>query len=122
MTLRLLPMNFSVCQVADAPNFALAPYTFLARTEEEISLVCPGECVPEGCLNREDGWRCFQVAGPLDFSLVGILSAIAGCLAAKQIPIFAVSTYNTAYVMVKEEKLTEARAALTEAGYEIRMK
>ena len=118
MIIRLLPMGFSVCQVETLPA-APVPYTFIGCTEEENSLVCPTEQAPDHCLNREDGWRCFRVAGPLDFSLVGILAGIAGCLAAKKIPIFALSTYNTDYILVKEERLEESISALKTSGYEI---
>ena len=118
MRLRLLPMTFTVCQVKSAEEISLQPYTFLSRTAEEISLTCPTCQAPAHCLSREDGWRCFQVAGPLDFSLVGILAGIARRLAEKQIPIFALSTYNTDYILIKEEKLEEAIEALG-ADYEI---
>ena len=118
MRLRLLPMAFTVCQVAGTEGISLSPYTFLSCTEDEISLTCPEEKAPENCLNREDGWRCFQVEGPLDFSLLGILSGIAGRLAKSGIPIYAISTYNTDYILVKAERLEEAMGALN-ADYEI---
>lgn len=90
---------------------------FFARTEEERSLVCLTEYVSADCTAREDGWRAMRVAGALDFSLTGILSRIAGALARRKISIFAVSTYDTDYILVKEAMLDAAVAALIEEGY-----
>ena len=121
MILEWLPMDFSVCKANKITNEALAaPFTFFARTDEEISLVCPSAGVPGGMLIRDDGWACFRVKGPLDFSLVGILSGIASCLAAAKISIFAVSTYDTDYVLIRRDKKEAAQAALLGAGYEFK--
>ena len=120
MTLELLPMAFTVCQLQNISGVDFsAPFTFFAQTDEEISLVCPTEKCPLDALNRQDGWRCLRVLGPLDFSLVGILSKIAGCLAEVKVPIFAVSTYNTDYILFRETHLKTALNALENAGYEI---
>ena len=120
MTLELLPQDFSVCQIENPGQADLTmPFTFLSRTDEEISLVCESEKAPKDALKREDGWRGLRIAGPLDFSLIGILAKIAGLLAAQKISIFALSTYNTDYVLVKEEKLADALTALTRAGYDV---
>ncbi|MBQ2977235.1 MAG: ACT domain-containing protein [Clostridia bacterium] len=118
MTLELLPQKFSVCQIENPGQADLtAPFTFFSRTDEEISLVCESEKAPEDALKREDGWRGLRIAGPLDFSLIGILAKIAGLLAAQKISIFAISTYNTDYVLVKEEKLSAALNTLKKSGY-----
>ncbi|MBE5769876.1 MAG: ACT domain-containing protein [Clostridiales bacterium] len=118
MTLELLPQKFSVCQIENPGQADLtAPFTFLSRTDEEISLVCESEKAPKDVLKREDGWRGLRIAGPLDFSLIGILAKIAGLLAAQKISIFALSTYNTDYVLVKEEKLSAALDTLKKSGY-----
>ena len=120
MTLELLPMTFAVCKLPlDAPADCSAPFTFYARTDAELSLVCESEKTPPQALRAEPGWRCLRVVGPLDFSLVGILAKIAGRLAEAGVPIFAVSTYDTDYVLFKAENLERARAALTEAGMTI---
>ena len=119
MNLQLLPTGFTVCQLNCAEEADLsAPFTFFAQTDEEISLVCPTASCPRGALNRQDGWRCLRVTGVLDFSLVGILSRIAGCLAEAKVPIFAVSTYNTDYLLFREAFMETALSALTKAGYE----
>ena len=120
MKLELLPMLFTVCQLENVQQADFsAPFTFFARTDEEISFVCPLENCPPNALNRQDGWRCLRILGPLDFSLVGILSQIADCLAKAKVPIFAVSTYNTDYVLFREAYLETALKALKNMGYEI---
>ena len=92
---------------------------FFARTDEEISLVCETAHVPENTTAREDGWRAMRVVGELDFSLVGILARISDVLAREKIGIFAVSTYNTDYILTKETQFEDALAALARAGYEV---
>lgn len=120
MTLELLPLHFTVCQLQDISRADLsAPFTFLARTDREISLVCKSEKTPENALKREEGWRCFRIAGTLDFSLIGILARIAALLAEEKISLFALSTYDTDYVLIKEETLENALRALEKAGYTI---
>ena len=122
MTLELLPMTFAVCQLpletrADCDS----PFTFFARTDGEASLVCASEKIPPDALRVEPGWRCLRVQGTLDFSLVGILAKIAGCLADAKIPIFAVSTYDTDYVLIKAACLDRAAEALSAAGMTVRI-
>ena len=120
MKLIPLPHALSVCKVADLDGFDLqSRFWFLARTADELSLVCRTEDAPEATLAREDGWRGFYIDGELDFSLVGILSRITAVLAESRIGVFAVSTYNTDYVLVKAENLDRALQALSAAGYEI---
>ena len=80
---------------------------------------CPEGQVPEG-VKQETGWRAFKVAGPLDFSLTGILLSLADPLARAGVSIYAVSTYDTDYVFVKEQKLDQARQALLGAGHRIK--
>lgn len=94
-----------------------SPLLFFAKTAEELSLVCPTEFAPETFVERNDGWKCFKVAGILDFSLVGILAKISGILAEGKIPIFAVSTFNTDYILVKEEFSEKAEELLLNNGF-----
>ncbi len=120
MKLKVSPHALSVCRVeAFAEADLQRTFYFMARTQHEFSIVCRTEEVPEHTTHREDGWRGFFIDGELDFSLVGILSRIAGVLAENGISIFAVSTYNTDHVLVREENLTRALKALTDAGYEV---
>ena len=92
---------------------------FIGKTDEEISLVCETEHAPENTLAREDGWRGFRIQGVLDFSLIGILSTLSAVLAENGIGIFAVSTYNTDYILVKAGDCGRAAEALTNAGYRV---
>ena len=120
LRIRVIPGEFSVCQVEELACDALAaPFCFVGKTDEELSLVCPIDAVPERTLSRDDGWRMFGIVGTLDFSLVGILADISRILADAGIGLFAVSTYNTDYILVKKENLLRAREALRAAGYEI---
>lgn len=87
-------------------------------TVDETSVVCNAAAVPPG-IQTETGWRAFVVAGPLDFGLTGILLSIAQPLAQAGISIFALSTYDTDYVLVKESNLDKAIAALVAAGHSV---
>ena len=120
MKLKALPYAFTVCRLADASEIDLKmDFYFLARTDEEVSLVCRTEDTPANTAARDDGWRAFRIEGVLDFSLIGILSRISGILAENKIGIFAVSTYNTDYILVKEENFESALQVLAENGYTI---
>jgi len=77
--------------------------------------VCETERVPENTLTRDDGWRAFKVEGPLDFGIVGIMAKLSSALAAAQVPLFAISTFDTDYIFVKADNLKSAIAALTVA-------
>ena len=118
MRLEVLGPAFSVCKVCKITGEMLsADFCFAARTDRELSLVCPQQDAPPDALAREDGWRAFRVAGTLDFGLVGILARLSSALAGAGIGLFAVSTYDTDYILVKRENLDRAVAALKAAGY-----
>ena len=120
MKLCKLPYEFSVCKLSSMDDIDLGmDFFFIGKTDEEISLVCRTEDVPASATDREDGWRGFRFDGELDFSLVGILSEISGVLAEYEISIFAVSTFDTDYVLVKGEDYEQAVDVLAEAGYTI---
>ena len=120
--LDLLPHRLAVYQLpADAPIplwTTAGSFTSITRTAHELSVVCPEGLAPEET-RCEAGWRIFQVAGPLSFALTGILAAIANPLAEAGVSIFAVSTFDTDYVMVKEENLARSVAALQAAGHSV---
>ena len=82
-------------------------------------MVCLTENVPDRVIKREDGWRGFRIQGVLDFSLSGILAEISSLLAKNEIGIFVISTYNTDYILTKEENYQRALEVLSDAGYEI---
>ena len=118
MTLKKLPYELTVCKLTNISEIDLnAEFFFIGKTDEELSLVCKTEDTPAHTTDRDDHWKGFRIEGVLDFSLIGILSRISGVLAAQKIGIFAVSTYNTDYILVKDENFARAVDALTEAGY-----
>ena len=118
--LAALEEDLSVCKVADYGRIDLSqPFVFTGSTDDEKSLVCPVGLVPENTVAREDGWRALRIEGTLDFSLIGIFAGISQCLADNGIGIFAVSTFNTDYILTKTENFARAIQALKTAGYEI---
>lgn len=120
MELQTLPYDLTVCKVHSAKELDLdAEFYFIGKTDEELSLVCRTEDTPRGVTARDDGWRGFRIQGVLDFSLIGILSQLSAVLAENKIGIFAVSTYNTDYILVKQEQFDCAMAALADAGYTV---
>ncbi len=120
MELKRIEHDFTVCKVASEADLSLGKnFYFIGKTDEEISLVCLTEDVPHHTLAREDGWKAFRIQGILDFSLIGILTRIATILADHRIGIFAVSTFNTDYILVKRENYEDALRALEEAGYRV---
>jgi hypothetical protein len=120
MELKKIEHKLTVCKVADISDIDMtAEFYFIGKTDEELSLVCRTEDTPSRTVEREDGWRGFRIQGVLDFSLIGILSKISGILAENKIGIFAVSTYNTDYILVKEENYETALEVLAAEGYRI---
>lgn len=120
MRIRPIAYDFAVCKVQDYSGVNLeSPFCFIGKTDEERSLVCLAQDVPANVTHREDGWRAFGIEGELDFSLIGILARICGILAERKIGVFAVSTFNTDYILVKAEHFDSALSALAEAGYQI---
>ena len=120
MELKKIPYKLTVCKVEDISYVDIsADFYFIGKTDEELSLVCRTEDVPLFTTERDDGWRGFRISGTLDFSLIGILSKLSGILAEHKIGIFAVSTYNTDYILVKEENFERALDILGSEGYSI---
>ena len=109
-----------MCKVAHYSLVNLnAEYCFIGKTDEEKSLVCITGDVPANVTQRDDGWKGFRIQGILDFSLIGILSKIAEILAQNSISIFAISTYNTDYVLIKKENYQKGLNILKHSGYKI---
>ena len=120
MELKKIAWDLTVCKVRDLSGVDLsADFFFIGKTDEELSLVCKTADTPVKAITREDGWKAFRIQGVLDFSLIGILARITGILAEHQIGIFAVSTYNTDYILVKAEQFDQAMDALRSEGYTI---
>ena len=120
MKIKKIDYYFSVSKVTDFSLTNLeSEYCFIGKTDEECSLVCITADVPDNIINRDDGWKAFRIEGILDFSLIGILSGISGLLAENSIGIFALSTYNTDYILVKEKDYKKAINVLSQAGYDL---
>ncbi len=121
LALRLLDDRLAVCRLApDAPFPAWllhesATLWSVTRTPDELSIVCPEDDVPPAVSRVERGFRAFAVAGPLPFDAVGILASLSAPLAAAGIPILALSTFDTDLVLVREDRIDEARRALAPA-------
>ena len=120
MRIKKIDADFTVCKVIDFSEINLgAEYCFVGKTDEEKSVVCLTTEVPSNTIEREDGWKAFRIEGVLDFSLIGILAKISTLLAEEEIGLFAVSTFNTDYILVKKENERRALKKLSSAGYEI---
>ena len=88
----------------------------VSKTENELSVVC-SEVIEVQSLQSSKGWKCIKVAGPLEFNLTGILAGISDILAKENISIFAISTFDTDYILVRTQELSSARITLRLAGY-----
>jgi len=123
LKLQLLEGTFCVCRLDPqerVPVWALrrGGFVSISRSDDELSIICDEKRVPND-VERESGWRALRVAGPLDFSLVGVVASIAQPLARARISLLSVATYDTDYVLVRERKLEAALAALAEQGHEL---
>lgn len=120
MKIKRLTMPLSVIQVESISDIDLSiTPLFLGKTEDELSVVLPTENVPSKLLSREDDWKGFKIEGVLDFSLVGILAKISSLLADANISIFAISTYNTDYILVKTTQFDEGLKILENSDYQL---
>lgn len=120
MELKQLDYDLTVCKVASVADIDWGKdFFFVGKTDEEISLVCLTGDTPVNTTERDDGWKAFRVQGILDFSLIGILARISGILAENRIGLFAVSTYNTDYILVKSDAFERAESVLAEGGYTV---
>ena len=119
--LSLLKERFSIHRLKahdPIPEAVLSQQFFaITRTPDELSLVVQEDLELPGT-RREAGWSCIKVLGPLDFGLTGILAGISKVLADEAVSLFAVSTFDTDYILVKEDKVSQAVAALKKAGYQ----
>ncbi len=121
-SLFLLEGLFAVCRLdkkAPIPDWAVSKQFFsVTRTDDELSVVCPQEGVPEG-IDCETGWRCLKVESPFEFDLTGAISSVAALLAEADIVIFMVATQDSDYLMVKESDLERTISVVSQAGYRV---
>ncbi|MEX0322271.1 MAG: ACT domain-containing protein [Puniceicoccaceae bacterium] len=124
MLLSLLPQQLAVVRLepkSEIPAWALqGSFYSITHTPDELSIFCDSQSVPED-LEKSEGWRAFRVAGQLDLDLTGVISQLAMPLAAKQIPIFSISTHDTDYMLVQEFQLEDALDVLRRAGHDIHL-
>jgi len=122
LTLSVMPQRLAVCRLDPdemIPDWLReCDFWSITRTAEELSVVLPQANVPRAW-KAEGGWRCLKVHGPLDFSLTGVLASLASPLAEAGISIFAISTYDSDYALVRDHDLGEAKNVLSEAGHTI---
>jgi len=115
--------EYAVCQLeADEPLppwLPTAPFWTVTRAGDELSVICSAGAVPHDS-SHESGWRLLRMAGPFPFSLTGILESVLAPLAAADVVILAVSTFNTDYILVKHTRLAAASTALRQAGHVVR--
>lgn len=118
--LEILPYSLSVCKVNNISDINInKDFFFLGKTDEETSLVCPENDVPDNVIECENGWRALRIIGILDFSLIGIISKISTILADNAIGIFVISTYNTDYILIKEKHIEKTTEILIQKGYTV---
>jgi hypothetical protein len=120
--LKIMDGSFSVCRLKaddEVPEWSHRDgFYSISRTDEELSIVCEQKNVPES-VKSEGDFSIIKVLGPLDFSLTGILARISSVLASKKISIFAISTFDTDYILVRVVSLGRAVDALRLDGYKI---
>lgn len=122
LTLSLLSDRYAICRLepgAPTPGWANSgAFVSITRTDDELSIVCPEANVLES-VKADRGWRCFKVEGPLDLSLTGVLASLANPLAEARINIFAISTFDTDYLLVKEDNVPRASEVLIRTGHRL---
>lgn len=120
LTLKVLPDTFAICRfnnTASIPDWVYkGEFYSITRTEDELSIVCSQENVNQAD-KVEKGWKVLKVAGPLDFSLVGIIANLSVILAKGEVSVFVISTFDTDYILIKEENLEKAKELLSQAGH-----
>lgn len=123
LELRVLTARFAVARLepeAAVPDWVGGEVTCIVRTPNELSIVCAQDLVPDSVRSHRS-WRCLEVAGPLDFSEVGILSSLTATLCDAGISVFVFSTFDTDYILVRDDKLAAATASLAKAGHHLQV-
>lgn len=121
MRVRILDGGYAIARLpadAEIPGWVVGPFCSVTRTVDELSIVVAENLLPAG-VTAEAGWRLLAVEGPLDFSQIGVLASLADPLTAAEVSLFAISTYDTDYLMVRRTDLQRARGALEKAGHEL---
>ena len=122
LTLSVVPDVLVICRLerdAVIPAWATGEFVSITRTSDELSIVCAERDVPSDVKADRD-WQALKIEGPLDLSLTGVLASIAMPLAEAKINIFAISTFDTDYVLVKADRVAEAIGVLRNAGHHVK--
>jgi uncharacterized protein len=122
MNLKTHQEGYAICRLnpdEPFPDWAQGKFISLSRTRDELSVVCQQDTVPHAVKHERD-WCILQVEGPMDLSLVGVLASLTQPLAKAGINLFAISTFDTDYLLVKAEKYEAAKTALEQAGHHVR--
>jgi len=120
-TLTVIPEALAVCQMpsdAPLPNWPDGSFLSVTRTRDELSVIVPETAVPDG-VPKHGGFRALKISGPLDFGESGVLATLSNTLAVAGLSIFVISTYDTDYILVRQENLARAIAVLRQAGHEV---
>ncbi len=121
LRIAILPDRLAVCRLPPAsplPSWIRGAFTSVTRTSDELSIVCDESAVPED-VQTERGWRLLKVGGPIPFEVTGVAAALVAPLADAHISVFLLATYDTDYLLVKDETFTRAIESLRAAGHEI---
>ena len=122
LKLKILEGEFSIYRFSSSTKIPDITYESsfytISKTDDELSIVCESKIKLQAD-ESEHNWRCFKVLGPLDFSLTGIISKISSTFAESKISIFAISTYDTDYILVKSQQVELAKESLIKSGYPI---
>jgi hypothetical protein len=121
LRLSILPGTLAVARLAsdaELPQWVRGNFVTISRTLDELSIVCDDEAVPND-VHAERGWAVFKLHGPIPFQMIGIAAALVTPLAEAQISVFLISTFDTDYLLVKRERLSEAADVLRRAGHDV---
>ena len=119
--LRIRPEQLAICTLSadePIPAWVSGEFVSITRTETELSIVCPEQIVPPG-LKVSNAWRCLEIEGPLDLQMVGVLAALSNTLADADVSLFAISTFETDYLLIRDAQLFNAVSALRAAGHDL---
>ena len=123
LDLVILKKKFAICQLSPNDSIPdpskLGDFWSITKTDEEISIIIPENLIQANWNKSEKGWRAIKIIGPLYFSLTGIIANLSTVLAKAGISIFAFSTYNTDYILVKEKNLEQSKEVLEKSGHKI---
>jgi hypothetical protein len=121
LRITILPHRLAVCRLAsDAPlpSWIAGAFTSVTRTSDELSIVCEDDAVPQG-VQAERGWRVLKVEGPIPFEVTGVAAALVAPLAGERISVFLLATYDTDYLLLKEDSFARATDVLRAAGHDV---